>query len=78
MSKYKEGKVLSFDSHSKQLILKVTKESLERVKGDGRVSSKFEIFENNGNEGQAITTEEISDEVEMQWTSMIEPRLVVV
>ena len=76
ISQYKEGQVISFDPVSKQFTLKLTRESLERVKGDGHVSSKFEIFENSEDDGQAIATEEISDEIQIQWLSMFEPRLV--
>ncbi|XP_028395284.1 coilin-like [Dendronephthya gigantea] len=74
ISRYKEGKVLSFDSPSQVLKLKLTKESLTKVKGDGHVSSKFEIFDNDIEDEEVM--EEIQDEVELQWTSMIETRLV--
>ena len=76
VSKYKEGQVMSFDPVSKQFTLKLTKESLERVKGDGHVSSKFEIFENSEDDGEGIGAEEMSDEIQIQWLSMFEPRLV--
>ena len=33
--------------------------------GDGHVSSKFELFDNNEDDGQATASEELSDEVMM-------------
>ncbi|XP_046856201.1 coilin-like [Xenia sp. Carnegie-2017] len=76
VSKYKQGKVLSYDSMTNQLKLKLTKDSLEKPRGDGHISYKFEIFENDEEEVSDKEKQDVNDEVEIQWTSMIDPRLI--